>query len=202
MSSAQSEGAPSPSPTAYERLRADAIRRLTAWQAPAPGQVALRDAFLGHLAEHVDAMAKSGPPAHFTASVIVLDADLSAVLLTHHRRARQWFQFGGHFEPGDPSVWHAAAREAREESGLEALTVLPDVVQLDRHELVGDFGRCREHLDIRFAAVAPVDAEHAVSTESLDVRWWPVEALPEGTRSELAPLVAAAVQLVKRAHDS
>ena len=35
------------------------------------------------------------------------------------------------------------------------------------------------HLDVRFVAVAPAGAAHAVSEESLDVRWWPVEALPD-----------------------
>ena len=31
-----------------------------------------------------------------------------------------------------------------------------------------------------------------VSGESLDVRWWPTDALPEATRDELEPLVAVA----------
>ena len=65
-------------------------------------------------------------------------------------------------------MWHAAAREANEESGIDGLRVLPDLVQLDRHALVGDFGHCREHLDIRFAAVAPEGAQFEVSDESLD----------------------------------
>lgn len=177
---------------AYARLRDDALARLAAWRGPDAAQRVLRQAFLDHLTQHPDAMAKAGPPAHFTASVLVISDDLSAVLLTHHRRARQWFQFGGHFEPGDASVWHAAGREAREESGLRDLHVLPDLIQLDRHRLVGDFGRCREHLDLRFAAVTPVEARHSVSEESLDVKWWPVADLPSGTRAELAPLVQAA----------
>lgn len=184
---------------AYERLHADAVTQLSSWRAPDLAQAAIRDAFLRHLAAHPDAMAKAGPPAHFTGSVLVLDADLTSVLLTHHRKARQWFQFGGHYEPGDLSVWHAATREGREESGLTDLTVLPDIVQLDRHVLVGDFGRCHEHLDIRFAAVAPANSEHVVSDESLDVKWWPVDALPSGTRAELGPLVDAAIRSVTRA---
>lgn len=147
---------------------------------------------LAHLAAHPDAMAKSGPPAHFTSSLVVLDSTCEAMLLTHHRRARAWFQLGGHYEPGDTSVWAAACREGREESGIADLDVLPQIVHLDRHTLVGDFGRCREHLDIRFAAVARDGAAPSASAESLDVRWWPVGALPEGTRDELAPLVAAA----------
>lgn len=183
---------------AYGRLRDDAIARLEAWRAPDERQEQLRQGFLTHLRAHDDAMARSGPPAHLTGSVIVLDAAGRNVLLTHHRRARQWFQLGGHFEPEDASVWHAAAREAREESGIDGLTVLPDIVQLDRHELIGDFGRCREHLDIRFAAIAPDEAELAVSDESIDVRWWAADALPEGTRDELAPLVEAARTLSRR----
>ena len=65
-------------------------------------------------------------------------------------------------------------------------------MQLDRHVLVGSFGRCREHLDVRYVAVAPAGAAARVSAESHDVRWWPVDGLPEGTRAELTPLVSAA----------
>ena len=102
------------------------------------------------------------------------------MLLTHHPKARLWLQFGGHFEEGDASVWHGAAREALEESGIDSLSVLPDIVDLSRHALAASFGRCREHLDVRFAAIAPADAGHRVSAESLDVRWWPADRLPDG----------------------
>ena len=109
-----------------------------------------------------------------------------------HRRASAWFQFGGHLEPGDPSLWSAARREACEESGLGGLDPLPAPVQLDRHSLTGAFGRCREHLDVRYAAVAPGGALPRVGPESHDVRWWEVGSLPPGTEAELTPLVSAA----------
>ena len=35
------------------------------------------------------------------------------------------------------------------------------------------------HLDVRFVAVAADSAAHAVSDESLDVRWWPADDLPD-----------------------
>jgi len=179
-------------PTAYRRLHEDATRRLTAWTAPDPAQELLRAGFLAHLAAHPDAMWKQGPPAHFTASCLVLDPAGSRALLTLHRKAGVWFQFGGHFEPGDVDAHAAAQREGREESGITALVASPELVQLDRHQLVGSFGHCREHLDLRFVAVADDDATHAVSQESLDVRWWPTDALPEATRHDLEPLVAVA----------
>lgn len=175
---------------AFAPLHADAVDVLTTWDAPDAAQARLRDAYLEHLAAHADGVAKAGPPAHLTASCVVLDPGGDQVLLTLHRRANAWFQFGGHLETGDVSLWAAARREAREESGIAELEPLPQPVQLDRHVLVGAFGRCREHLDVRYAAVAPSGARPAVSTESHDVRWWPVDALPEGTRAELAPLVS------------
>jgi 8-oxo-dGTP pyrophosphatase MutT (NUDIX family) len=135
---------------------------------------------------------KAGPPEHLTASCLVLDERLDRVLLTHHRRARMWFQFGGHLEPADRSIRAAAAREAAEESGIDALRVSPVPVHLDRHVLLGDFGRCREHLDVRYAATAPPGTVPRVSAESLDVRWWPVDGLPKGHVDELVGLVSAA----------
>jgi 8-oxo-dGTP pyrophosphatase MutT (NUDIX family) len=185
------------SSAAWQRLHTDAVARLEAWRAPDERQERLRVEFLEHLRAQPDAMSKAGPPAHLTGSVIVLDETGESALLTLHRRARQWFQFGGHYEEGDQSVWHAATREAREESGIPDITALPGIVQLDRHVLVGDFGRCREHLDIRFAAMASAVTSTAVSTESIDVRWWPVDALPEGTREDLRPLVDAALPHIR-----
>jgi hypothetical protein len=80
-----------------------------------------------------------------------------------------WFEFGGHLEPVDRSGRAAAEREATEESGVFALRVTQVPVHLDRHVLVRDFGRCREHLDFRYAATAPAGAEPQASAESLDV---------------------------------
>ena len=182
-------GGPDP---AYRRLHEDATALLTAWTAPSAEQDRRREDFLAHLRAHPDAMAKQGPPAHLTASCLVLDPAGGHVLLTLHRKAHQWFQFGGHYEPGDASVLAAATREAREESGLPGLEVHPALVDVDRHTLVGSFGRCREHLDLRFAAVAERDGGHEVSAESLDVRWWPVDGLPADAGEELPRLIEAA----------
>ena len=184
---------PDPGGTAaYAALRADAVRVLSGWVAPDTRQERLRLGYLAHLATHADGAARTGPPEHLTASCLVLDHTGGRVLLTLHRLANAWFQLGGHLEASDTSVWAAARREAREESGIDTLEPLPHPVQLDRHRLVGSFGTCREHLDLRYAAAAAEGARAGVSAESHDVRWWPVDALPAGTRTALGPLVSLA----------
>ena len=175
----------------HAHLYADAVALLGRWDPSDPGQEALRRQYADFLASHPDGLAKAGLPEHLTASCLVLDAAGGHALLTLHRKARRWFQFGGHLEPEDRTLWHAARREAREESGIADLEPLPDPVQLDRHVLAGTFGHCREHLDVRYVAVAPAGAEPQVSGESLDVRWWPVDALPGDAGEELSGLVAA-----------
>lgn len=185
---------------AYQHLHADAVRLLSGWAAPDERQEALRRDYLGHLALYADGVAKAGPPAHLTASVLVLDDSLEHVLLTHHRKAGAWLQLGGHLEPGDAGLYAAAQREVREESGLDgldAVRIVPVVAQLDRHVLVGAFGACREHLDVRFAGLARDGAAPVVSRESIDVRWWPITALPQPSAHEVRGLVAACLQVVR-----
>lgn len=110
---------------------------------------------------------------------MIVSHDARHVLLTLHRKAQAWFQTGGHCEPGDATLAGAALREAVEESGIHQLALDPVPVQLDAHpvEFCDPRGTVH-HLDVRFVAVAPADAVHAVSEESLDVRWWPHDALP------------------------
>ncbi len=187
--------------TAYRHLHTDAVRLLAGWTPPDARQERLRADYLTHLGAHPDGVAKAGPPAHLTASALVFDSRLERVLLTHHGKARVWLQLGGHLEPEDASLYAAAQREIREESGLAGVHVIPVIAQLDRHTLVGAFGHCREHLDVRFAAVVPAGSEDAVSAsaESIDLRWWPLEALPEPTSAEVGALAKACLAVLHAA---
>jgi 8-oxo-dGTP pyrophosphatase MutT (NUDIX family) len=186
---------------------AAAVATLAAWRAPTPEQERLRRDYLAHLAAHPDGTRREGPPAHLTASCFVLDAAAERVLLTLHRKGGFWVQLGGHLEAGDRTLADAALREGREESGLARLRLLrsprllptgqPTPVDLHRHALSGAFGRCREHLDVAFAAVADGEQLPRASAESVDVAWWPVSALPDGVVPDLPERLRAVAAAVR-----
>ncbi|MCH6162437.1 NUDIX hydrolase [Streptomyces marispadix] len=181
-------------------LREDAIRTLTEWSPPADahrgpdghGQEKLRQDYLAHLRSHDDGMWKACAGGHITASALVIDPSAGRVLLTLHRKLRMWLQMGGHCEPEDATLEGAALREAREESGIESLTLLPGgPVRLDRH-----LTPCAWHLDVQYAALAPEGALETVSEESLELRWYGYQDVPTVADESVVRLTEQARALV------
>lgn len=183
-------------PTAPDALHADAVDVLTAWEPDAPDQRTLRSDYLQYLGVYPDALRRSNRLGHLTGSALVVDVSRERVLLTLHPLVGRWLQLGGHIEDDDASLRAAATREAREEGGIEQLTIDPIPLRLDRHRV-----RCRDgaggqteldHLDVQFLITAPDGARARRSDESLDLRWWPWSALPEDADGSVRSLVSAA----------
>ena len=178
-------------------LHADARAVLAGWDPPSARDAELRDRFVAHLDAEPGAMTRACLPDHLTAGTIVLTPEADAVLLNHHRKAGVWLAFGGHPEPEDTTLAGVALREAHEESGLTDLDFDPVPLEVDEHEvLFCSPGTVVHHLDVRFVATVRRDARHAASEESLDVRWWPVDALPE-IFPDMRRLIANAVARVR-----
>jgi 8-oxo-dGTP pyrophosphatase MutT (NUDIX family) len=172
-------------------LHADAVEVIAAMTA-ADVEPAVQHGFLGFLAARPDAVWRSCAPGHLTASALVIDPYRRLVLLTLHPRAGMWLQVGGHCEPGDHTMLDAAAREAREESGIGALSFDPAPLGLDVHPITCSLGVPTRHFDVRYLAVAPRNAEPVRSAESLDLRWFSWDRLPDGVAPDLPRLVEAA----------
>jgi 8-oxo-dGTP pyrophosphatase MutT (NUDIX family) len=173
-------------------VRQSAIAVLSDWQAPDRGQEALRHAVLSFLHAREDACRRACVPGHITASALVLDHSGGRVLLTLHPRLGRWVQLGGHCEDTDTDIVAAALREATEESGIADLRVEPGLAAVHVHPITCSLGVPTRHLDLQFLAHAPPGAEIALSHESVDLQWWPVDALPAGSDAALAYLVACA----------
>ncbi len=182
---------------AQRALLADARRVLGSWPAPGAAQDVLRKRFLSFLDAHAGAaLDRSLRAGHITASTVLLDHNRERVLLTLHPLAGTWYQLGGHLELEDSSVALAALREATEESGMPGLHLDPVPIGIDWHPT-----RCRDadgvpgpssHLDIEYVAVAPAGVDPRRSSESLDLAWFGIDALPEGADAVVRTLVRRA----------
>lgn len=172
-------------------VRESAIAALTTWSTTDPGQDALRHAVLSFLLARPDGCRRSCVPGHVTASAIVVDATGTQVLLTLHPRFGRWLQLGGHCEDGDSGIAAAALREATEESGIAGLRIRPELAAIHVHPVTCSLGVPTRHLDLQFIVEAPPLAQHVISAESLDLRWWPIDALPDDADDGLTRLVDA-----------
>ena len=173
-------------------VRDSVISVLTGWQTSDFAQVALREAILGFVLGRDDACRRECLPGHITASALVIDSSMTRALLTLHPRLGRWVQLGGHCENGDGHIVAAAQREAIEESGIGDLHIDPELLALHVHPITCSLGVPTRHLDLQFVAYAPPDAAIEVSDESLDLRWWPLDGLPDDRDFGLTQLATAA----------
>ncbi len=177
-------------------LHESAVATLRSWRAPDPGQDTLRHAVLAFLAARPDGCLRKCEAGHVTGSALVLDHTGTQALLTLHPRFGRWLQLGGHCEESDADICAAALREATEESGIDDLTIDKELAALHVHPVTCSLGVPTRHLDMQFIVRAPRDAEIACSEESLDLRWWPLDALPDDCDFGLTQLATAASRRV------
>jgi 8-oxo-dGTP pyrophosphatase MutT (NUDIX family) len=173
-------------------LHESAVAVLTDWRATDPAQDSLRHAVLAFLAARPDGCLRECAPGHVTGSALVLDHTGTRALLTLHPRFGRWLQLGGHCEQTDTDIVATALREATEESGIEHLRIDPELAALHVHPVTCSLGVPTRHLDMQFVVHAPPNAAIAVSDESLDLRWWPLDGLPDDRDFGLAQLAGAA----------
>ena len=185
-------------------LHADARAILAAWAAPNEGQEALRGTFIDLLDAQPNGMFRHCQPDHLTGSALIVRGDVDAdaeVLLVHHSKAGKWVQTGGHCEPMDSTLSQAALREAREESGIDGLTIDPVPLLLSRHHVTfcGPPPQGGRHLDVQFLVRAPAGATIQTDDDEDETRWFPLapSAVPEPTDQDVRDLIAAATRRLR-----
>jgi 8-oxo-dGTP pyrophosphatase MutT (NUDIX family) len=130
-------------------------------------------ATLAFLGEQSHCWQRNNYVGHLTASAWVVNEAMTHVLLTHHRKFNCWLQVGGHVEEGDESLL-AALREAREESGIQAIEPLQATIfDVGHHPINTAKEPPHVHYDIRYLLVARA-IEFVVSEESNDLAWMPL----------------------------
>jgi hypothetical protein len=150
-----------------------------------------------------DCFLRSCIDGHLTASAWIISEDYTSFLLTHHAKLGRWLQLGGHAD-GNPDLVAVALGEAREESGMQAFALaamsgddLP--LDIDVH-LIPARGAEPAHLhhDVRYLLVAARDQALRISSESLDLRWFPRASADEVLEGESLKRMARKLERLLR----
>lgn len=172
-------------------LHADAVRVVTEYWTPDPRRQAVRAELLAELADP-HTVREDRAAGHVTAGALITDPTRRAVLVTLHRLVRAWLPTGGHCED-DPTVLDVARREATEESGIAGLDLDPHPLRIDRFAVNCQRTGPTRHYDVCYLAVAPAGSVPVRSPESLDLRWFGWDELPDGIGRGVAETVNLAV---------
>lgn len=165
------------------------LELLARYEARHPEEAAAVARVRALVAARADCFERSCPPGHVTGSAFVLSPDRRRALLVHHRKLDRWLQPGGHAD-GESDVAQVALREAREETGIDALAFVgpggePAPFDLDVHEIPARPGEpAHEHHDVRFLLVARGDGAARASEESHAVRWVALDGIEALTDDE------------------
>ena len=173
------------------------VATLEALQVADADQDLLRDQMLGFAADHPDALWRTCPDGHFTASALVVDAGHELVLVLFHAKLQRWLQPGGHVD-GSGDLAASALREATEETGIDGLVVAGPAIDLDVHEVRPPREAPHLHLDVRYVLQAPPGATVAGNHESTELRWVPLGELEGlGADEGLRRLAARGLERVR-----
>ncbi len=182
-----------------ERVLSEALLR---YRTTSISQSKVKLRFAAFANSHRDVYLRTHAPGHFTASAWLVSQDGKRVLLTHHKKLGRWLQLGGHAD-GDQDLANVALREAEEESGLAGLTIIPDIFDLDAHDIpargvVGTrtYEAAHIHWDVRFVVRASVE-DFSVSEESLALAWVDIATLAADVNAD-ASLVRMAKKWLSR----
>lgn len=130
-------------------------------------------------------LTRENPFAHFTASAWIVNPKWDRVLMAWHNIYKTWAWTGGHAD-GESDLLAVALREAREETGVEAIRpVTPDIYSLEiltvnSHVKRGQFVASHLHLNLTYLLEAD-DAQpiRPKPDENSAVAWLPLEEAAE-----------------------
>ena len=123
--------------------------------------------------------------AHFTASCWIVNPSRTRALMAWHNIYRTWAWTGGHAD-GEADLLSVALREAREETGVEAITPVTreiyslEILPVNAHVKRGKFVSAHLHLNVTYLLTAD-DAQplRVKPDENSAVAWLPLEDAAE-----------------------
>lgn len=156
---------------------------------------------LRFLALSPDPFGRGNPEGHITGSAVIGRPDGSTFLLVHHRKLGRWLQPGGHTDAGDADVLATALREAREETGLPALSpaLAGRPFDVDVHPIPERPGEpAHWHFDVRYLLTTEETGISPQAEETFGARWFTLEeAAAAGVDASVARALRKAQALLR-----
>lgn len=163
-------------------MREAILKQLHDYQ-PTTEELDSQKQMIAFIEKHSDCFERSLAIGHVTASAWLLDKTGKKALLMHHAKLNRWVQLGGHCD-GDAFVLRVAIKEAKEESGIDAIEpVSENIFDIDIHE-IPEKGPVKAHLhyDIRYLLQVKSDEVAQKNHESKELLWID-NTLPTNRRS-------------------
>lgn len=144
--------------------------------------------------------------AHFTSSGFILNPNRDKALMVHHNIRNTWSWTGGHAD-GERDFLAVALREAKEETGVEAITPLGTAIaSLDIFAVAGhyknqEYVSSHLHLSVAYMLIAEEQQPlRSNAAENSAVRWF---ALDDFTPEIFSPRdLKLYAKLIRRGHGS
>lgn len=140
-----------------------------------------RDFLLHCLKNEPDVFTRQNRLAHFTASGWIVNESRTKVLMVYHNLYHAWSWLGGHAD-GERDLLSVALREAREESGIQAVRPLSkdifsvEALTVDGHEKRGEYVSSHLHLNVTYLLEADeTEALHIKADENSGVGWFALD---------------------------
>jgi len=137
------------------------------------------------LVNYKDDYLRTNSKGHLTASAWIINYNRDKVLLHYHNSLDKWIQLGGHLEK-EELIQEAALREAREESGLNSLSIMEQkIFDLDVHKIPASDEQAEHfHYDLRILMEANSEEELEKSSESKSLKWIDLNKVDNYVREE------------------
>ncbi|MFU8792887.1 MAG: NUDIX hydrolase [Acholeplasmataceae bacterium] len=160
---------------------------------------------LSFLKTHDDALERSNLFGHVTSSAFILNQSMDRIIFAYHKIYDSWAWVGGHAD-GNPDLLEVAIKEAKEETGLKAVTPFSkdiftiDVIYVKNHIKYGHYVPDHLHLNATYLLIAddtqPLFHQEA---EHLDVRWFDLDdVLNHVSETRMIPIYQKALDWIRQ----